>query len=303
MFTKFFYTSFVFYIIIVCIGTIYFFQTSNQSKKLPNYIGESTQDSRSENLVIDDIAKDLVAKEVNINLKEGEFELYKSYGNLFCIITTVEFKFPSLVSTLYTTESFRACSKEDFKSLSIPSITAQMQTTNTAFFYSLSQPHLNTMSIDLSQSVDPFISIGKLRFSKVALAKIPITSLVRNPQITAIDGSLFQPGKLPYTAFETQHDFYAYWKQGSLVFGLISPNGKYYVMTSFAYSALKDLGITNLEELKKYLSPKPGWQFVSYKLSKPLIIRYQITQGFASRRVIDEFGNYYIEIQSSNYFH
>jgi hypothetical protein len=175
-----------------------------------------------------------------------------------------------------------------------------MKTTSSAFFYSLSPPQLSTMTSNLTQPYEPFINIGKLRFSKIATAKLPLPSLLGDPQTSLNNGSIFQPGRLPYMTFETQENFYAYWKQGSQVFGLSSPKGKFYVMTSFNYTILKNLDITNLKDLERYLSTKPGWKFVNFTLSKPLILRYQVSSGFVSQRVIDEFGNYYIEVQNLN---
>lgn len=298
MFKKFFFISFVFYVVLIITGSIHFFEVSNRLKnRINNNIESQTQDSLNKNLTLDDIRNQLAAKDETTNSKEGDFEFYKNYGDPYCIITTVKFKFPSLLATVYTTHGFDPCNDKDFKVLSIPSITAQMQTFSPAFFYSLNPPQLNTMASNLSQPYEPFISIGKFRFRKIAVAKIPLPSLLSDPQTTFNDGAFFQPGRLPYIPFETQEDFYAYWKQGSLVFGLASPKGKYYVMTSFAYSSLKNLEITNLKELNKYLSLKPGWKFVSFTLKKPLIIRYQVADGFATRRVVDEFGNYYMEIQ------
>ena len=302
MFKKFFYISFLFYIALIGVGLAHFLQISNKSKDTATKNIESkTQDSFNKNLTIEDVESQLAAKTENTNSKEGEFEYYKKYGDLYCIITAVKFKFPSLVATVYTTHGFEPCNDKDFKELSIPSVTAQMQTISSAFFYSLNPPQLNTMVSNLSQPYEPFISIGKFRFRKIAAAKIPLPSILSDPSVAFNNGALFQPGRLPYIPFETQEDFYAYWKQGSLVFGLVSPKGNYYVMTSFAYSALKNLEITNLNEMEKYLSLKPGWKYVSFTLNKPLIIRYQVADGFATQRVIDEFGNYYIEVTPSSF--
>lgn len=299
MFKKFFFISFAFYIVLISAGVIHFSKISNRLKNtISNNIESKTQDSLNKDITLDGIKSQLADKEENLGSKDGDFEFYKNYGDPYCLITSIKFKFPALIATIYTTHGFKPCNNNDFKELTIPSITAQMQTFNTAFFYSLSPPQLNTMASNLSQPYEPFINIGKFRFRKIAVAKIPLPTLLSDPQTTFNDGAFFQPGRLPYIPFETQEDFYAYWKQGSLVFGLASPKGKYYVMTSFAYSSLKNLEITNLKDLEKYLSLKPGWKFVSFTLSKPLIIRYQVADGFATQRVIDEFGNYYLEIQS-----
>jgi hypothetical protein len=299
MFKKFFFISFAFYVVLIVAGSIHFSKDFNRSKDtIDNKVESKTQDSLNKNVTLDDIQSQLTAKEQTTNFQEGDLEFYKNYGDPYCIITTVNFKFPSLIATLYSTHGFEPCIDKDFKLLTIPSVKAQMQTLTTAFFYSLNPPQLSTMTSNLSQPSEPFINIGKFRFSKFANAKIPLPSLLSDPQATLNDGAFFQPGNLPYKPFETQQDLYAYWKQGSLVFGLASPTGKYYVMTSFAYSSLKNLEITNLKDLNKYLSLKPGWKFVSFKLKKPLILRYQVEDGFATRRVVDEFGNYYIEIQS-----
>ena len=302
MFKKFFYISFLFYIALISVGFTHFLHKSNKFKDTTtNNIESKTQDSFNKKLTIDDVESQFAAKTENSNPKEGEFEYYKKYGDLYCIITAIKFKFPSLVATVYTTHGFDPCYEKDFKELSIPSIVAQMQTTSTAFFYSLNPPQLNTMVSNLSQPYEPFISIGKFRFRKIATAKIPLPSILSDPSAAFNNGTFFQPGRLPYIPFETQEDFYAYWKQGSLVFGLVSPKDNYYVMTSFAYSALKNLEITNLKELEKYLSLKPGWKYVSFTLNKPLIIRYQVADGLATQRVIDEYGNYYIEVLPSSY--
>jgi len=297
MFKKFFYISFVFYVALISLGFFHFSQISSKLKDTAtNNIESKKQGSLNKDLTIDDIESKFAAKTETTNTKEGEFEFYKSYGDPYCIITAIRFKFPSLVATVYTTHGFDPCNDKDFKELSIPSVIAQMQTSSTAFFYSLNPPQLNTMVSNLSQPHDPFISIGKFRFRKIAIAKIPLPSLLSDPTAAFNNGAFFQPGRLPYIPFETQEDFYAYWKQGSLVFGLVSPKGNYYVMTSFAYSSLKNLEITNLKELEKILSVKPGWKYESFTLNKPLIIRYQVADGYATQRVIDEFGNYYIEV-------
>ena len=298
MFKKFFIISFVFYVALIGAGVVHFTHIAKRLKPISNNIESKTQESLNKNLSLDDIENELASKKANTDSKEGDFEFYKSYGDPYCIITAVKFKFPSLIATIYTTHGFEPCNDKDFKELSIPSVTAQMQSFSTAFFYSLNPPQLNTMASNLSQPYEPFINIGKFRFRKIAVAKIPLPSLLSEPVSTFNDGALFQPGRLPYIPFEGQEDFYAYWKQGSLVFGLVSPKGNYYVMTSFAYSSLKNLEITNLKDLEKYLSLKPGWKFQSFTLSKPLIIRYQVADGFATRRVIDEFGNYYMQIQA-----
>lgn len=302
MFKKFFYISFVFYIALISLVFFLFSQKSSKLKETAtNTIESIKQDSLNKDLTIDDIESKFAIKTETTNTKEGEFDFYKSYGDPYCTITAIRFKFPSLVATVYTTDKFEPCNDKDFKEFSLSSIIAQMQTISSAFFYSLNPPQLNTMVSNLSQSQDPFISIGKLRFSKIAIIKIPVPSLLSDPATALTNGIFFQPGKLQYTPFETQEDFYAYWKQGALVFGLISPKGNYYVMTSFAYSSLKNLEITNLKELEKFLSLKPGWKYEIFTLNKPLIIRYQVADGYATQRVVDEFGNYYIEVSRPSF--
>ena len=269
MFQRIFVISFIFYLFLFFLGMIHFskirFSGSNESVVNQIITSQVTPEDKNES------KKDLnaISEESRSSVsdatrayEDGDFEFYKQNKNTFCVITAVKFNFPSLLASIYTTQGFDACGAKEFKSLAIPSIEAQMQASAPAFIYLLSPPQLSTNNLS--------------------------------------DGQLFQPGRLPYIPFNTQEDIYAFWKQGSKIFVLISPKGSYYVMTSFSYFSLKDLQITNLNELSKYLVLKSEWKFVSYTLSKPLIIRHQIASGFSTQRLVDEFGNYYIEINNLN---
>lgn len=306
MFQRIFVISFIFYLFLFFLGMIHFskIRFSGSSEAVLNQIitsqvtPEDKNESKKDLNAISEESRSS-ASDATRAYEDGDFEFYKQNKNTFCVITAVKFNFPSLLASIYTTQGFDACGAKEFKMLAIPSIEAQMQVSAPAFIYLLSPPQLSTMSVNLSKPQEPFLDIGKLRFRKSASAKLPFPALLSNPNNLS-DGQLFQPGRLPYVPFNTQEDIYAFWKQGSKIFVLISPKGSYYVMTSFSYYSLKDLQITNLNELSKYLVLKSEWKFVSYTLSKPLIIRHQIASGFSTQRLVDEFGNYYIEINNLN---
>jgi hypothetical protein len=135
----------------------------------------------------------------------------------------------------------------------------------------------------------PFQFIGPLKFTMIAQTVLPMGTLVSNPDMLkrGFAGT-------PYTPYPSIEKSYHYWAPGTLIYELIDPQGKKYVMTSFSNQYFKDISLGDLKYLDEVLRYPQGWSFKMRVINKVLEVRTTQRNNYTTIRVVDDLANIYV---------
>jgi len=80
----------------------------------------------------------------------------------------------------------------------------------------------------------------------------------------------------------------------------VSDKGEIFVMTGINHRiALGERGV-HLKNLGEYLNLPKGWKFESKELTRALTMNSHVLENADFKRMIDEFGNLYIDLKDSD---
>lgn len=287
-------------LLLLIVGTLYltsdFYKQRAGFSKVPveNLISEATPLTENE-VSLYEIAQ---AREINdddLVLNSGN-RMPDTYGNAFCLVSSVNFQFPNLVIDTYKTDVNTECTDKVLTTLESTSIKAQLTAVDTTKHVEVMGPNHRTMQNSITEPQFPFIYLGRFKVFPIGSIKIRITDLIR-PSYLFTSGSYIRD--IPYTVLYSKQNLHAMWNIGDILHTLISPDGKVFVMTSYSRQSLTNLNNRNLYKIGQFLDLPQGWEFKAFKLNRPLIIRFRDIDGFVTPRLIDGYGNVYIGIKTT----
>lgn len=191
----------------------------------------------------------------------------------------------------FSTYRVNHCNPDDFVKLSAVSAKAQLQTFIDMDFVILTGPHLQMMDRNFSPIESKYIPIGNLNFTMVGAFKIGLFDSIRRVA--------YESKGLSYSPVKIREDVYYVWYPDSKIYKLIDGTGRVYVMTNL--SSNSTIGSDNDLEVfaagvGSQLSLPTDWRYEVGTVKKLLSIKNIAEAKQETTRVMDDFGNYYIEI-------
>lgn len=208
-----------------------------------------------------------------------------------CMITSISFEFPNIVSTTFVNRREESCDVASFNSMNGASVRAQLETITSPFQTGKSGPYRDTATKNLSASSFPFIYIGNQKYSISFKVKIGLLDIIKHPQF-ALGGSVFSDAI--YYPLKARQNLNLFWAQGDPAYCLIDPAGQIYIMTHYSTALLPNLTRDNLEVLDRLLVLPVGWKFTKVIVTKPVWITENFENGYIVEKLFDNLGNFYI---------
>lgn len=226
--------------------------------------------------------------------QDMQYNQYSEVVNSFCTISAVSFNWWSLQILTYTTLPTKPCDIKEYLKISVASVKEQLRgADNTPIAVVKGGTHFRTMDVARTGLSEPYIYVGNIKMRPEARTRVTIFDLLRHPSLLTIRGGF--GGE--YQKMRTQEASYFRWDPGSTIYYLEgpAPERETFVMTAFTSQMLPTLNRGNLYELASTLAPPRGWTFRSKTLKKVLEYR---SGGltFDSIRMIDEYGNFYVQV-------
>jgi hypothetical protein len=214
----------------------------------------------------------------------------------YCDVIAINRGIGWVTSVNYSTFKVGKCSVESILSLTAASVSAQMATISEYDHVLVTGPYYYTMSINSTQVFNPFISLGDLRFTAVSRSEFNLLDAIKNPK----EAWRWYQGQVAYNPIRTFGDVNFIWFSGARVYMLVSDKGEIFVMTGINHRiALGERGV-HLKNLGEYLNLPKGWKFESKELTRALTINSHVLENADFKRMIDEFGNLYIDLKDSD---
>lgn len=214
-----------------------------------------------------------------------------------CMITSISFEFPNIISTTFVNRREESCDTSSFNKMNGASVRAQLETITSPFQTGKSGPYRDTATKNLSTSSFPFIYLGSQKYSISFKVKIGIMDFIKHPQF-AFGGSIFSDAI--YYPLKARQNLNLFWAQGEPAYCLIDPAGHIYLMTHYSTALLPNLTRDNLEVLDKLLVMPVGWKFTKVIVTKPVWITENFENGFVVEKLFDNLGNFYIRANLQN---
>lgn len=191
----------------------------------------------------------------------------------------------------FSTYRVNHCKPNEFLKLSAVSAKAQLKTFIDLDFVILTGPHLQMMDRNFSPIENKYIPLGNLNFTMIGAFKIGLLDTMRR----LIYGST----GLSYSPVKIREDVYYVWYPHSKIYRLIDDSGRVYVMTNL--SSNSTIGSDNeLEDFAanvgSQISLPTGWRYEVGVVKRLLSIKNISEAKQETTRIMDDFGNYYIEI-------
>jgi|GEM_PF-1108088 len=216
--------------------------------------------------------------------------------NKYCDVIAVNRGLGWVKTVNYSTFKVGNCSFESVSTLTSASARAQMATIEEYDHVLVTGPYYYTMSINSSQVFNPYISLGDLRFTAVSRSEFNLLDAIKRPK----EALRWYQGQVAYNPIRTFGDVNFIWFSGVQVYLLVSDNREMFIMTGFNHKVAFGKHGVDLKNLGEYLNPPKGWKFVSKELTRPLTINSHVLANAEFKRVIDEFGNLYIDLKVSD---
>lgn len=231
--------------------------------------------------------------------KDPALQEYKN-RNSECLIHAYSFHWTYFRIISYTDTAYLPCKANDYARLTTGSVLAQMRTMKEApYLVTLPGIYYPTADVYKSGFAGGYISIGTLRFYPVAISDINVIDILIR-KIKSIFGSHDVSFGSPYSRVETRENIYLRWNPGTTVYYLKSPEGKYFVMTSFTSSLIPTNQKDSLNKLAQEMYIPPKWEFNTKVLDKVLEIRAMQLNNLRTTRLRDDFSNLYIEVDEDD---
>ncbi len=191
----------------------------------------------------------------------------------------------------FSTYRVNHCKPNDFMKLSAVSVKAQLRTFIDLDFVILTGPHLQMMDRNFTPIENKYIPLGNLNFTMIGAFKIGLLDNIRR--------LMYGTTGLSYTPVKIKEDVYYVWYPHSKIYRLVDDSGRVFVMTNL--SASSTIGSDNqLEDFAanvgSQISLPSGWRYEVGVIKRLLSIRNISEVKQETTRIMDDFGNYYIEI-------
>jgi hypothetical protein len=246
-----------------------------------NYVtDEVTEESKSKS---DKIMSSILSQE------QGQIKEFEKFET--CMITSVSFQFPNIISKTYTNRRDVSCDVASFDNMNGASVRAQLETNNSPFQTGKIGPYRDTATKNLSTSSFPFTFVGNQKYSVSFEVKIGLLDIIKHPEF-ALGGSIFSDAT--YYPLKARQNLNLFWAPGDPAYVLVTPDGRIYLMTQYSAALLPQLNRDNLEILNRLLVLPTNWKFIKVRVTKPVWITDSFENGFIVEKLFDNLGNFYV---------
>ena len=212
-----------------------------------------------------------------------------------CLIYTYKRQIMSVRVNIYSTYKSEPCDPSWFRRITGASIGAQLATTVPFDYIIEAGPHAQLMDINTSPLEQRTIPIGDLEFAETAYADVGVTDVFRH------FGSWkrWLSDQTNYTFVYMEATNFFKWNPGSIIYRIVTDTNRTFVMT---HIALNDKIMSQVEldllanDLGDVLNLPKGWRYETYTLKKILTFNQKQFDHKPTARMVDEFGNIYVEI-------
>jgi hypothetical protein len=207
-----------------------------------------------------------------------------------CIYSSYAVTGFSVTMSIYSTFGYGPCDIDIFDKMNTPSIRASMATMKPVAYDIVKMGAIRSTATNSQYSLNlPYQYVGPLKFTMIAQTILPVGTIASNPD-------MLKRGFVgaPYTPYPSIEKSYFYWAPGTLLFELIDPSGKKYVMTNYSNQYFKDITLEDLKYLDQVLKFPKGWSFQMRVTPKVLEVRTKQRDNFTILRVVDDLANLYI---------
>ena len=208
-----------------------------------------------------------------------------------CLLFIFQNKLTHVLVTTLSTYSLDRCDTNDYRELNVASINAQLENTHLKPSYVNRAGVYKFLADYYLIGVDErYIDLGKVKMSAIATTKISYLDFIFS-SIKRKEGIFATKAYTPYISTE---DTMYFWNAGSVVYELVSPEKKRYVMTSFSQEFIKSFENDSLKNLSSVLELPEGWTYEVRVLEKPLRLKSKATERLQVVRLFDSFANLYL---------
>ena len=212
-----------------------------------------------------------------------------------CLIYTYKRQLLSVRVSIFSTYKSEPCDPSWFRRITGASIGAQLATTVPYDYIIEAGPHAQLMDINTTPLEQRSIPIGDLEFAQVAIADIGITDVFKH------FGSWkrWLADQTNYTFVYMNATNFFKWNPGSIIYKIVTDTNRTFVMT---HIALNDKIMNQVEldlmanDMGEKLNLPQGWRYESQALKKILTFNQKQFDKKPTARMVDEFGNIYVEI-------
>jgi len=207
----------------------------------------------------------------------GHAQISALRGQRYCEVLIGEGKlFKGISLNVYNTIGLNLCPHEEWAKLSEKKIKKKWD----ADFVKLNGPRFWTMDSMKSTLLDPtIVSFNEIEMRKAGILKLRFKEIFGKRSV--------------YKERKVRRNSVWIFAPNELVYELVSPDGKVYVMQSYS-TEVKNLTLDNLKDLKSHLKLPRGWNFQARLLTEELNV--PIPQGLATV-IQDDFYNSYTLIE------
>jgi hypothetical protein len=223
-----------------------------------------------------------------------------TYGDkyaLTCHIYTYSRQFLSVSIVGLSTYKSTPCDPRAFRRLTAASITAQIAPDIPHDYVVEAGPHVQLMDSNKSPLQQRFISVGSLDFAPVSIAVIGIEDVF----VHFSSWKRWISNNMTYTPIYMNNNSFFAWYGGSIVYKIITDEGRVFVMTHAAvdYKIMSQQDLDDqVADLGAVLNLPAGWRYEAQTLTRILSILERNFDHDPPAKMADEFGNLYIEIKS-----
>lgn len=220
---------------------------------------------------------------------------YNDKYAITCLIYTYKRHFTSVRVNIYSTYKSEPCDPAWFRRITGASIAAQLATTVPFDYIIEAGPHAQLMDINTSPLEKKTIPIGDLEFAQTAYADVGLTDVVKH------FGSWkrWLADQTNYTFVYMEATNFFKWNPGSIIYKIVTDTNRTFVMT---HIALNDKIMNQVEldllanDVGQMLNLPKGWRYETQALKKILTFNQKEFDKKPTARMVDEFGNIYVEI-------
>lgn len=223
---------------------------------------------------------------------EAAAEAIELKSKPYCEIISIERGLGWVRGITYSTFRVGTCDVTRIESLTAASAKAQMATLGAYDKVIVSGPYYNTMDVNATQVENPYIALGNLRFSEVLRSEFAVLDALRRPD----EALRWYQQETAYNPISTTGDVNFIWFAGTKIHVLTSHHGEVFIMTGVDHEIAFGQNGIRLRNLAQYLNLPEGWAFKSMRLKRVLSLNSHVVPDTQFDRLIDEFGNLYIQL-------
>lgn len=195
----------------------------------------------------------------------------------------------------YSTYKVNHCDPDRFIKLTAASAKAQLRSVVDFDYIILTGPHIQMMDKNFTPVESRFFGVGSLNFTKMGTFNVRFWDRVQH-KLNARKG-------LTYTPVNLQEDVYYVWYANSLLYKIITDEGRVFVLTNL--SSHSTIGSDNDIELfarnvGEQINLPQGWVYKVEPVKRVFVVKNIATTNQRTTRLVDDFGNYYIEIDPAD---